>query len=75
MKEDSNSSRIPWIDMAKGVAIIAVILNHIYKDLNDSDYLYSLSLYSVGLFVIISGVTSFSSYKRNKGNSKDAKGY
>lgn len=51
--------RIVWIDCAKMVAICAVVLDHSYGTLYSNSILGKLTYFSVGLFVLLLGVSSF----------------
>ena len=59
---------IKWINCAKCVAIIAVLVDHTRKVLYRSNAIWTLSFYSVALFIILSGMTSYISEKRREGN-------
>lgn len=61
-------NRIQWIDCAKTVAIVAVVVDHCYLLLYDNLYIAEASHFSVGLFVLLSGITTFISGSK-KGNS------
>ena len=70
----SHSKRIEWIDIAKGIGIILVVLGHCLRDdmrINSSfiDFLYQL-IYSfhMGLFFSISGYLYGSKRKQNSKN-------
>lgn len=57
----STIGRIVWIDVAKCLAITAVMIDHTSAILGFHQFIISGSLYSVSLFVIIMGVTMFGS--------------
>lgn len=59
---------IKWINCAKCVAIIAVLVDHTRKVLYRSNAIWTLSFYSVALFIILSGMTSYISEKGREGN-------
>lgn len=50
--------RIQWIDCAKAIAIIAVLVDHSYNMLYFNDVLQKASFFSVSTFVILSGVAT-----------------
>lgn len=49
---------IGWLNFLKGIAIMAVVFDHMHKFLYQSEYLWSLSFYSVTLFTFVAGITS-----------------
>lgn len=49
---------IGWLNFLKGIAIIAVVFDHMHNFLYQSEYLWSLSFYSVTLFTFVAGITS-----------------
>lgn len=50
--------RVKWIDCAKAVAIIAVIVNHCYGLLYTDMLLLRASFFSVSLFVLLAGLSA-----------------
>lgn len=58
-----------WIDCAKVVAIISVILCHVKGTVYTSDIVRALGNFSVSLFVLLSGVTAW--YSLSKGQTKN----
>ena len=58
--------RVVWIDFAKFAAIIAVMVDHSWNILYDESFISFLSFYSVSLFIILMGVTSYKSCERKK---------
>ena len=67
-KSDLNfkPARDVWIDFAKFVAIIAVMVDHSWNILYDELFIRNLSYFSVSLFIILMGVTSYKSCERGK---------
>lgn len=57
--------RYEWIDAAKFVAICAVILDHSCGTLYTRDSVQLFSFFSVSLFILLSGFTSYYSNKRH----------
>lgn len=49
---------LKWINFLKGMAILAVIFDHLYTIVYNSDFIHSLTIYSVTLFILLAGVTS-----------------
>lgn len=49
---------IGWLNFLKGIAIMAVVFDHMHNFLYQSEYLWSLSFYSVTLFTFVAGITS-----------------
>lgn len=49
---------IEWLNFLKGIAIMAVVFDHMHNFLYQSEYLWSLSFYSVTLFTFVAGITS-----------------
>lgn len=47
------------IDFLKGIAIIAVVVDHLYLILYENQLIQNISFYSVTLFIYISGITSY----------------
>ncbi len=60
-------NRVAWIDAAKFVAIVAVIVDHTYKYLYYNQNIAIGSRFSVSLFIILSGITSWLSDKKRCG--------
>lgn len=61
------TNRSCWIDMAKLMAIIAVLIDHtrgLYENLKIAFFSY----YSVSLFILLMGVTNYWAYERHTGN-------
>jgi fucose 4-O-acetylase-like acetyltransferase len=61
-----DKNRAVWIDMAKTMAIIAVIVDHMSNRLYVNDAMQRVSSYSVGMFVICMGATSYWSLNGGK---------
>lgn len=59
-----------WINIAKFVAIIAVLIDHTNYVLYTSQKIAIASYFSVSLFVLLMGITSYWSYERNFGHIK-----
>ncbi len=57
-------TQIKWINCAKMVAILAVMIDHTQGILYTNPKIGLASYFSVSLFIIISGMTSYSSYCR-----------
>ncbi|MBR5361129.1 MAG: acyltransferase family protein, partial [Lachnospiraceae bacterium] len=53
-----------WIDIAKTVAIIGVVLQHLWGWAYDNEFVYNVILYAVPLFVLIGGYNLMDSYLR-----------
>lgn len=60
--------RIYWIDFAKFIAIIAVMIDHTKGILYTNSKIVYFSYYSVSLFILLMGVTSYWSYCNYKGS-------
>lgn len=58
-------SEIKWIDCAKAVAILAVLVDHTYGTLYTNSKIQTFSFFSVSLFILLSGMTLYLSYQRN----------
>ena len=54
-----NKDRIKWIDTAKGIGILLVIIGHTVKDYTDQEFLIRglISSFHMPLFFILSGIT------------------
>lgn len=61
-----NQTRIQWIDFMKAIAIFAVLVDHTYGVLYTNLKISRASFFSVTLFILISGVTSYTSFLRRK---------
>ncbi len=61
-----DKDREKWLDFTKLVAIVAVILDHSYEILYKDFAVQYFSFFSVGLFIICMGVTSYWSNERKK---------
>ncbi len=59
-----NTKRTYWIDVAKFMAIIGVMIDHTNGLLYKSQKIAYFSYYSVSLFILMMGVTSYWSYSR-----------
>lgn len=59
-------SRINWIDCTRFVAITAVVVNHNARLMYQSDWIEYFSLFSVTLFILVSGVSTYFSYEKNE---------
>ena len=58
--------REQWIDFMKAIAILAVLINHTAGLCYTNPYIGIGSFFSVTLFIILSGITSYSSFERHK---------
>ena len=54
-----------WINVAKCAAILAVMLDHVRFRLYTDATVQNLSFYSVSLFVLLMGITTYGSYSRS----------
>ncbi len=59
-----------WINLAKFIAIFAVLVDHSYGLLYHRSSIQFLSVYSVYLFILLMGITNYWSFERNFGNLK-----
>lgn len=55
----ARKSRVKWIDCAKAIAIIAVVVDHCKGTLYSNPYIQESSYFSVSLFVLLSGMTTY----------------
>lgn len=55
-----------WIDFLKGLAIIAVVLDHMYGTVYIDYRIQLMSFYSVTLFIILAGITSYISMEKRR---------
>lgn len=60
------SNRIKWIDAVKFISIVAVLIDHSYMILYTNSNINILSYFSVSVFIITSGYTSFNSLLKHK---------
>ena len=69
----SISQQKDWINVGKFIAISAVIVDHC-PALHITPYIQILSYFSVSLFVLLSGITSYYSCERHysEGRAKEA---
>lgn len=58
--------RVYWIDIAKSVAILGVVLQHARGWAYSTDVIYRSLIFAVGLFVMLGGYNITNSYIRNK---------
>lgn len=58
--------RIEWIDCAKFIAIIAVVTDHCNGFLYANSYIAYVSYYSVSLFVLLAGASTWILFERKK---------
>lgn len=63
-----SKERLPWIDFLRGLAIIAVVLDHLYGYAHaySSELILQHTIFSVTLFIILSGLTTYISFERQK---------
>ena len=64
----TESKRETWIDFAKGIAILGVLIDHSENILYFNSNIKWLSFYSVSLFIICLGVTSIWGWMKRKTN-------
>ena len=64
----NNTKRTYWIDMAKFMAIIAVMIDHTNGLLYKNPRVAYFSYYSVSLFILLMGITSYWSYSKYNGS-------
>lgn len=62
----SNKEKVIWIDYAKGVAIFAVLIDHSRYVLYQSEVIGRATFYSVSLFILIMGVTTYISESKSE---------
>ncbi|MBR5359730.1 MAG: acyltransferase family protein, partial [Lachnospiraceae bacterium] len=58
--------RVYWIDIAKSIAILGVVLQHARGWAYSTDVIYRSLIFAVGLFVMLGGYNITGSYMRNK---------
>lgn len=58
--------RIEWIDCAKFIAVIAVVTDHCNGILYTNPFIANTSYFSVSLFVLLSGISTWIAYQRGK---------
>lgn len=63
--EKNKRDTIKWINIAKFIAIMAVIIDHVNGILYDNPIFAWLSYFAVTVFIFLSGVTSFYSNQRH----------
>lgn len=61
----SNSKRIIWIDAAKFATITAVLVDHTYGILYKNESVFRLSYFSISVFILLMGITTFLSFQKN----------
>jgi fucose 4-O-acetylase-like acetyltransferase len=59
-----NSQNETWIDIAKAVCIVGVVLLHVAGYAYDNDFLYESCRFVVALFILIGGYNAIASYDR-----------
>ncbi|MNI09924.1 Acyltransferase family protein [compost metagenome] len=59
-------TRAEWIDFLKGLAIVAVVLDHLINVIYFNQTVHLFTIYSVSLFILLSGMTAVISLERNK---------
>lgn len=64
----NNKNQIKWINFARLIAIIAVIVDHTNGYLYSNQDIVKASYFSVSLFILISGMTSYISYSHRNEN-------
>jgi len=65
-KQNEIEKRTNWIDCAKSLAILAVLVDHTNGVLYENEHIAFLSYYSVSLFILISGYLCYNSYTKHK---------
>lgn len=60
------SKRITWIDCAKAVAMIAVVIDHSGDFIYDSYWVRLATYYAVTLFILLSGVSTWLAVQKGK---------
>ena len=65
---EQKGQRADWIDAAKLVAILGVLVDHTQNVLYSNHRIADCSYYSVGLFIFLMGVTGYGSYSRYRGS-------
>lgn len=63
--KQNSDSRVEWVDLAKFFAIIAVLIDHTNGKLYTNHKVAYFSYYSVELFILIMGITTFWSFSKN----------
>lgn len=67
MKQDTGSTKkIIWIDCAKAIGIFAVLVDHSYGVLYENICITCSSFFSVSLFILIMGITTYISEEKHK---------
>lgn len=69
MKLQPEKQRIRWIDCAKTVAIIAVLVDHNSGLLYQNNNIKIISYFSVSLFILLAGITAFDTTKVVRGGA------
>ena len=64
--ENIYSKRIVWVDTAKFAAIFAVMVDHTAKILYNDLRIQRISFFSVGLFILLMGITAYHSFEKGK---------
>lgn len=59
------SGHIKWLNCAKFVAILAVLVDHTYGILYSNQNIQTATFFSVSLFILIAGITSYMSNSRH----------
>ena len=65
MEHTSRYGRITWINCAKCVAILAVLVDHTYQRLYDNQDISKLSYFSVSMFILLAGMTTYMSIENH----------
>lgn len=63
-----DKERKTWIDVAKLIAMLAVMLDHTYLNLYSDGRIWYATFFSVGMFILMMGITTFCSLKNCEGN-------
>lgn len=68
-KKIESNNRAHWVDMAKLLAIVGVMIDHTNGVLYTNQSIAFSSYYSVSLFILVMGVTNYWSYKKVYGSA------
>lgn len=66
MGETKEKIHLKWVDAAKGIAILAVLIDHLDGILYSNSMISVCSYFSVTVFVFLAGITSYYSSERHK---------
>lgn len=71
MSLNKGTQRVQWVDLAKFLAICAVIVDHTCMVLYENQGVQLLTYYSVSMFILMMGITSFWTLERVEENRFD----